>query len=259
MNILEKKLAVFDCDSTLAPSKNPMEPTMNALLVELLKYLPVAVIGGGKYELIKYQLLDELNIAPELLAKINLFPNSGSRMFSYQAGEWQQVYGNILTADEVQKIYEAFDKAYVDINYVTPDTLYGEVLENRGTQVSFSVFGQNTPLAIKEEYSGSLNDRRLELKAALDKYLPEFEVRVAGLTTIDITRKGIDKAYGIKQIEERLHVTQSQMVFVGDALFPGGNDEPVKLLGVDCLAVTGPKDTEKIIESWLQQLRQRPV
>lgn len=254
MDIRQKQLVVFDLDGTLAPSKNAMESSMKILLQKLLEFRSVAIIGGGKFELFQAQLLSQINYPTELLKKLHLFPNTASRMYEYESGEWQQIYGDTFTDEEVSKIINAFKKAFEEIRYVHPETLYGEEIENRGTQVSFSVFGQEAPLDLKEKYRGSEQDRRLELKTVLDKYLPEFEVRVAGHTTIDVTRKGIDKAYGLHQIEQRLGIKITDMVFVGDALFPGGNDEAVKKTGVDTVEVRDPQHTEQVISQWLTEL-----
>jgi HAD superfamily hydrolase (TIGR01484 family) len=255
MDIKKKKLVVFDLDGTLAPSKSPMEPSMCDLFHELLEYRQVAIIGGGKYELFKFQFLDQIDYSDNLLKKVHLFPNTASRMYEYVDEKWQSVYGDDLTVGEVSKIKLAFEQAFKDIGWQHPSELYGEQIEDRGTQVSFSVYGQTAPLALKHAYQGSSEDRRIELKKVLDKYLSEFEVRVAGTTTVDVTRKGIDKAYGLKQIEKRLEVSISDMVFVGDALFEGGNDEAVKKTGVDTIEVKNSKDTEKIIMSWLEDLK----
>lgn len=254
MDIKQKKLVVFDLDGTLAPSKSPIEDSMKGVLQHLLQHKQIAIIGGGKYELFKFQFLDQIKYPEELMKKIHLFPNTASRMYEYSNQEWRQVYGDELTTEEVAKIYDAFNHAFEDTGWQHAKKLYGEQIENRGTQVSFSVFGQEAPLELKHQYQGSSEDRRLDLKAALDKYLPEFEVRVAGTTTVDVTRKGIDKAYGLHQIQDRLGVSISDMVFVGDALFEGGNDEAVKKTGVDTLAVNDTHDTEKIINEWLEEL-----
>lgn len=255
MDIKQKKLVVFDLDGTLAPSKSEMEDSMKLKLAKLLEYKQIAIIGGGKYELFQFQFLHKIDYPENLLKKIHLFPNTASRMFEYDNGEWRQVYGDVLDDDEVAKIFNAFNQAFKDVNWEHPDKLYGEEIENRGTQISFSVFGQEAPLEIKSAYRGSKNDRRMELKLALDKYLPEFEVRVAGTTTIDVTRKGIDKAYGLYQIQDRLSVSISDMVFIGDALFEGGNDQAVEKTGVDTIAIDTPHDVEKIIGDWLEELK----
>jgi hypothetical protein len=81
----------------------------------------------------------------------------------------------------------------------------------------------------------------------LQKRLPALEVHSAGFTSIDVTKKGIDKAYGIRKIEKILRIPVKNMVFIGDALYPGGNDYAAKKTGIQCLAVKGPEDTKKII------------
>jgi HAD superfamily hydrolase (TIGR01484 family) len=79
--------------------------------------------------------------------------------------------------------------------------------------------------------------------------LPEFEVRIGGTTSIDVTKKGIDKAFGVLRIIERLHIDKEDVVFVGDALFEGGNDYAVKSLGIRCIETSGPQETLKIIDT----------
>lgn len=66
-----------------------------------------------------------------------------------------------------------------------------------------------------------------------------------------MTRPGIDKAYGIGKLIERLGMTKRDVLFVGDRLGEGGNDHPVKAMGVDCLAVSCWQDTALVIQSIL--------
>ena len=74
----------------------------------------------------------------------------------------------------------------------------------------------------------------------MQKELPAFEVRRGGLTSIDVTQKGIDKAYGVRQIEKVLKIPIKEMVFIGDALYPGGNDAAAKKTGVQTIATKRP-------------------
>lgn len=81
--------------------------------------------------------------------------------------------------------------------------------------------------------------------------IPEFEVRVGGSTSIDVTKPGIDKAYGIKKLIESLAVTKKDVIFIGDRLTKGANDYPVKAMGVDCLEVSRWQDTALVIQTIL--------
>ena len=56
------------------------------------------------------------------------------------------------------------------------------------------------------------------LKALLDRVLPDFAMRIGGSTSIDITRPGIDKAYGMRKLAKLSGFGLPEMLFVGDAL-----------------------------------------
>ena len=91
--------------------------------------------------------------------------------------------------------------------------------------------------------------KRKSLQAALGPLLPGFAVSVGGSTSIDITREGVDKAYGIRKLAEVACVPVTGMIFIGDALYPGGNDYPVRSAGVDTIAVRDVNETKRIIEA----------
>jgi hypothetical protein len=83
----------------------------------------------------------------------------------------------------------------------------------------------------------------------LEKLIPEFSIRMGGATSIDVTKPGIDKAYGIGKLRDILHLSLKEMVYIGDALFPGGNDYPVEEAGVVSILVKGPEDTNLVIRT----------
>ncbi|MBI2515108.1 HAD-IIB family hydrolase [Candidatus Wolfebacteria bacterium] len=251
-NFKSKQLIVFDLDGTLTKSKMATGRQTAALLYKLLQKKFVAVIGGGKYGQFKKQLLAKLKIPKPLLANLFLFPANAASFYRYNKG-WQEVYKKELSLYAKQKIREAFRQALRDIRYVPhvphlahPKT-YGPVLEDRGTEITFSALGQQAPLARKEEWDRR-HEMRFKLMRILRKYLPEFEIRSGGHTSIDVTKKGIDKAYGVRQISKTLKMPIKKMLFVGDALYPGGNDYAAKKTGIECLQVSGPKETNRIIK-----------
>lgn len=253
MNISKKKLVVFDLDGTLTESKTPIDETMAGLIVQLLQKKVIAVISGGAFGQFEKQIIPMLRCSDELLKNLFLFPTTGTRFYRYTDHSWEEVYADEMTPQERAKIKDAFEKAFRDINYHHPNQLFGEVIEDRGTQVTFSALGQEAPLDLKKKWRDT-QDRRQEIVGALKKYIPEFEIKIPGVTSIDVTRLGIDKAYGIRQMEKRLGITVNDMVFVGDALYEGGNDYAAKTAGVECIPVNGPTDTKQLIMDWLQEL-----
>ena len=124
----------------------------------------------------------------------------------------------------------------------------GERIEDRGTQITYSALGQQAPLDAKQTWDSDFAKRKV-IQSLLDGLLPKCSVRLGGTTSIDVTRPGIDKAYGIRKLRDILDVPIDQMLYVGDALFPGGNDYPARETGADCIAVRDPEDTKRVIET----------
>ncbi len=250
-----KDLIVFDMDGTLTPSKSVADREMAGLILKLLERKRVAVIGGGRYALFRKQLIGRLPRRDARLANLFLFPTTSTAFYRYKDGAWRNVYAHPLSKRERTKIKQAFKDVWKEMGYVHPEKTYGPVVEDRGTQISFSALGQDIVsvlgprgIRMKEECKRKHTPLKLKMAKAVARRLPGLEVHAAGFTTIDVTRKGIDKAYGIRQIRKYLHVPIKRMLFIGDALFPGGNDYAAKKSGVDCLPVRGPEDTKNIIK-----------
>lgn len=243
-----KKLIIFDLDGTLTESKSAIDAEMASLVGKLLGIKQVAVIGGGKYELFQSQFLTRLSIAPELLKNLFLFPTTATAFYRYGGNDWQKVYSQELSKEEKGKILSAFEKTFAELNYKHPEKVYGELIEDRGGEMAFSALGQDAPLELKQKWKEENPDIRSKMEAALQGRLPDMEVKITGLTSIDITRKGIDKGYGIKQIEKSLNISLEDILFVGDAFFHEGNDEAALNTGILCFEVSGPEDTKKLIE-----------
>jgi hypothetical protein len=247
-----KKVIMFDLDGTLTESKAKINKATAILFCRLLEKKVVAVIGGGDYSQFKKQFLGVLKCPKEGFENLLILPTSGGRMYNYSAGKWQLVYKNTLTVQEKGRILGAFNRAFCDLNYIPPKKTYGPVLEDRESQITFSALGQKAPVAKKEAWNKK-QDIRPQLKAALEKYLPEFEVRLGGFTSIDVTKKGIDKAYGIRQVKRLLSVSLKEMVYIGDALYEGGNDFVVLQTGIDAVQVSGFKETEYLIRKLIRR------
>jgi hypothetical protein len=47
----------------------------------------------------------------------------------------------------------------------------------------------------------------------------------------------------------KLGIAIDEMIFVGDALFPGGNDDPAKEAGVVAIQVNDPTESKRVIEA----------
>jgi phosphomannomutase len=240
-----KELVVFDLDGTLAASKSSIDAEMALLLGSLLGLVKVAVISGGAWQQFDEQVLAHL--APgDCLRNLSLLPTCGAQFFKYQSS-WERLYSEDFTGAEKSKIIHslqrATDRAGGDVKKV-----WGDVVDDRGSQITYSALGQQAPLEEKLKWDPDFTKRK-KIKAVLDTLIPEFSVRLGGATSVDVTKHGIDKGYGIRKLREVLHIAIEQMLFVGDAVFPGGNDYPAKEAGALSIEVKDPHETKRVIEA----------
>jgi phosphomannomutase len=240
-----KKLIVFDLDGTLAPSKSALGPDMAALLHDLLGIVKVAVISGGDWPQFEKQLLSNLP-QDERLVNLSVLPTCGTKFFQYSS-EWKELYSEDFTAKEKEQITSSLQKAFGEAGFKV-EREWGEEIEDRGSQITFSALGQQAPLAEKVKWDPDFAKRK-KIKALLDPLIPGFSVRLGGATSIDVTKPGIDKAYGIRKLRDLLDISLKEMIYIGDALFPGGNDYPAERAGVVSIPVRGPEDTKRVIET----------
>jgi hypothetical protein len=240
-----KKLIVYDLDGTLADSKSSLDAEMSARLHDLLGIVKVAVISGGDWPQFEKQVLSHLP-HDERLVNLSILPTCGTKFFRY-AGDWKKIYSEDFTADEKKKIVSSLKKA-LGVAGFKVEKVWGEVIEDRGSQITFSALGQKAPLEEKNQWDPDFTKRK-KIKAILDKLIPEFSVRLGGTTSVDVTKPGIDKAYGIRRLRDTLGIEIHEMIFIGDALFPGGNDYPAEEAGVVSIPVRGPNETKRVTEA----------
>ena len=240
-----KKLIIFDLDGTLAESKAALDKEMAGLLISLLKVAKVAIISGGDWPQFEKQVLANL---PEksLLKNLSILPTCGTKYYQYKKSGWKKLYSEDFTADEEKEIIDKLNEA-VDESGMKAKKTWGDQIEDRGSQITFSALGQLAPLDEKKKWDPKFAKRK-KIKSQLDKTLTGFSVQMGGATSIDITKPGIDKAYGIHKLEDTLGIKIKQMIFIGDALFDGGNDYPARKTGVDCIQVRDPEETKRVVE-----------
>ncbi len=241
-----KDLVVFDLDGTLAASKSPLDADMARWLSRLLGVVKVAIISGGAWPQFEKQVLPKL-ADDDRLDNLSLLPTCGTKFFRRRAGQWGILYSEDFTPDEKAKIISALNTA-LDKSGLRPQTSWGELIEDRGGQVTLSALGQNAPLDAKTAWDPTMEKRR-KLKAILEPLIPGFSAQIGGSTSIDITRPGIDKAYGIRKLRDVLEIPIKRMLFIGDALFPGGNDYPAEEAGAESIRVRDPLESARIIQA----------
>jgi len=240
------KLIVFDLDGTLAESKQPLTGEVAALVARLLAHMPVAVISGGALPQFLKQVVTRLPHATNL-SNLYLLPTSGAALYEYRSNAWKKVYEERLSERDAHTIGAAMREAGEEtgsIDFSLP--AWGERIEYRGGQVTLSALGQHAPIALKKAWDPD-HAKRHALQQNIAAKLPEFLVSFGGATSIDVTKRGIDKAYGLRKLCERLHLHERDALYVGDELTPGGNDEAIFKTEAETRSVKDHIETARFI------------
>jgi HAD superfamily hydrolase (TIGR01484 family) len=247
---LDARLFAFDLDDTLAPSKAALPDGVVGVLVRLLERAEVAVISGGQIGQFRQQVIGRLSgVSAEGLGRLHLMPVTGTQYWRFVGGEWVLRYEDGLTGEQKAAALEALEATAKEFGYWESVT-WGPILEDRGSQVTFSALGQQAPVEAKKAWDPD-GAKKNRLAAAVQEQLPGLSVRSGGSTSIDITRAGVDKGYALEKLAGVSGVPIAEMVFVGDRLDEAGNDYPVVRTGVRTHAVTGWEDTIDYLETLL--------
>jgi HAD superfamily hydrolase (TIGR01484 family) len=250
------RLVAFDLDDTLAPSKTAIEPAIGELLLQLADRVEVAIISGGQLGQFKSQVIDRLpDAGAERLSHFHLLPACGTQYYRVGIEGVAMVYMHPLTDDQKSRALAVVEAEARRLGMWETRT-WGDILEDRGSQVTFSALGQQAMVAAKSAWDPT-GEKKDALRAAVAPLLPDLEVRSGGSTSVDITNRGIDKAYGMTRLAEQTGIALSDMLFVGDRLDEQGNDYPVLALGVPCHPVSGWEDTLAYLQSLIPSLPRR--
>lgn len=237
------KCLMFDLDGTLAESKSYLSNDMAVELHRLAQRYTIAIITGGSMEQIQKQVITRLKFTHNFV----FLPTSGAQLWDPEFNQY--IYSYTLDDREIAEIYRAGFECLSRYT-VLPDKVYGPIAENRAAQVTFSLCGQNAPVVVKREYNQEYDWCRRAAAKFMQQQLSRFEVRCGGLTSIDVTKKGIDKGFGVTEFMKVTGYDKRDITFFGDQLMPGGNDQPVAELGIICIEVTGPQDTLEKLRRW---------
>ncbi len=238
-----KQMIAFDLDGTLAESKQPIGAAMAETLKQLLDVASVAVISGGDWPQFETQVIERLPKESDL-TKLFIMPTTGTKLYRFD-GAWRPIYAEVFSQAERSTILAALDTATGAMTF-NDEKIWGERIEDRGSQITFSGLGQHAPIDAKKAWDPNFAKRKA-LQAALRKLLPDLSINVGGSTSIDITQKGIDKAYGMRKLAEYSGIALEHTLFLGDAIYPGGNDDAVRAAGIDTVKVRDVDETLAVI------------
>lgn len=259
-----KKLIAFDQDDTINITKLPLDEEMASLFVELLEKFQVCIISGTNWEVMKKNDIDTLKVYKNVNYKNYLImPTTGTQLWHYVGDDaelkedqvlqdgFKREYAYFLTDSQVERIHNSIEKAAKELGYWCENPK-GEIIENRGSQVTFSALGQWATPEEKHAWDPEMTKRKAivaKIQPVLDEL--DLQVGIGGATSIDVTLPGIDKAYGMKRLMDHTGLVKEDILFIGDKLQPGGNDYPVKSLSIDTIEVKSAEDTKWILRGIL--------
>lgn len=247
-----KKVLAFDLDDTLAITKSPISDRMAGLIGRLLEHYDICVITGGRFEQIRSQVVDRLDAPEHLMGKLHLMPTCGTRYYRYNEldHKWVMQYAEDLTKEQKARIIEALESTAKELD-IWCENPKGEIIEDRFSQITMSALGQQASPEDKYAWAEKYKDVRPIYRDKVAEKLPDLEVRIGGTTSTDITLPGIDKAYGMERLIDAIDVSKDEILFFGDKLDEGGNDYPVKAMGIDSIPVDGWETTAYALDGVL--------
>lgn len=152
-----------------------------------------------------------------------------------------------LTQEEKHDIIRHINTIQAACTHTVPDQ--SDLIEDRGSQISFSLYGHHADPVVKKAFDGDFA-KRTALLTRYPFHSNTLEVKMGGSTCFDYFRKGRHKGFNISRIIEHHNWQANECLFFGDALFAGGNDESV--IGViETVSVTDPEDCLRQLQQLL--------
>lgn len=246
------KALIFDMDDTLADSFTPPTDAILEKVLELSRCLPVAIMSGAAFERMERDILKRIPKEPTD-AQFYVFSDSAAQCHVWRSPRWQEAYTFPLSPQERLHIEKALKEAVVE-GKIYPGGHDTSRILDRATSVALTALPHGATQSEKRAWDED-GTKRHRLFAILKEKLPEYEILIGGKTTIDVTRAGITKAYGVEWLARELNLEPRDMLFIGDGFYEGGNDAVVIPTGVRTMEVKSPEETEEIIDELLEKIQ----
>jgi HAD superfamily hydrolase (TIGR01484 family) len=233
----------FDLDDTLTPSKSLILPEHVPVLKRLSEVADVVVVSGHGEKDIRKHLTAELNGAYHILGQNGNFAETKDGRFL-----WNRSLSETTKAAILGFIAKA--KKHLDLS-VRDES---DIVEDRDSQIAYSLIGHHEDKDKKRAFDPK-HEKRRKLLSDLAEDVHELhkanaEARIGGTTNIDFFELGKHKGHNVGEFIKAMNWQRDECIYVGDALFPGGNDETV--IGIiPTHAVKNPEETFSFIQEML--------
>lgn len=241
-----RRLSVFDLVSPTAVSKSALGPRLVTLLDALLVSVRRTVTSRGSRLQLERQLLAGHSdpVAGDHVERLSLTATSGPKFFE-SGSTWKLRDAEPFDEHGRRTMIAALQPVVGDSAIETRPT-WGAPIEGRGGQITLPALGQEAPRPAKQQRDPD-SQQRERMRAGLAELAPEYSARLGGMTSNNVTRSGVDEAYGLRKLRDIPGIALGELRFLIDALLPGGNDDPVQQVGVPSTRVRDPEQSQSVI------------
>lgn len=240
---------VFDLDGTLGkPHENPNDSIITKI-EQLSKRTAVGILSAAPLERVERSVLDRLS-EEALKERMYVLTVNGAQGYVWSGSVWRDAYDKSLTSTEKSAIRSAFE-ALEKNTKVKVKNSQGATIVDFGGYIAYTPLGKDAAPHDKESWDPKGTKRRALIAKLRPMLTDGYEIYLSGETSIDITRTDANKAHGIRWLAKKLSTPVDTILFVGDALFEGGNDHVIIATGARTRQVANPKETEAILDTLL--------
>ncbi len=270
---------VFDIDNTLTPPREALDAAMARRLGELRR--PFALAAGSDRELLMSQFFEPLH-AHGYRGQFDAFICNGASRYHCVSGRTLELtavdefsLAEHLGARGFAALLGLLHELLEDPRFALPSsvTVLGERVIDRGAMINLAPSGRPkgalSPQARRSRDEFVAFDAQTgyrakvfpALRRLIDERLPGNDLRVTlgGQTSFDIVVQGRDKSYAVRSL---LDAGMEHVTYVGDALFPGGNDAAVSdfvaawpggACPVEVIQVRDHLHTAELLDAWARE------
>ena len=228
---MHKDVYLFDVDGTLTVSRTLIDPEFKDFFLNFIANHNVCIVTGSDYAKTLEQLGEEI-----MHSVMRSYQCSGNSIWEngleVECNNW--TLGNEERDCLLNELFRSKFKTRTGIH-----------LEDRPGLVNFSVLGRGATKEQRAEYVTydiEHQERKFIAKLFNSRYDSKgIKAQVAGETGLDIIQEGKDKGQVIDDFDDY------NVIFFGDMMQPGGNDEPL----ANTIASRGNKNDGSIwVKDW---------
>ena len=246
------KAVIFDLDNTLGEAFHSPKHSILTRFEKVLPLVPTAIMTAASLGRIKNDVL--VNLSPSFDPKsLALFTANAGQCYLWLEDTWTAQYGFSFSDEERDVIRKALEQSAAETGVLDDAPSYGDRFVDYEGYIAFTALGVGAPTEERKAWDPD-GKKRMQLREVLMHKLPQFDVYIGGATSVDVTLKGINKSYGVQWYARHLGLEPSEMLYIGDALYEGGNDAVVIPTGIQTRPTSGPAETETIIDELLVTL-----